>query len=114
MNAKKLRSIIYTISISLVLFSILSIILCINNGNSKTSEIEFEPECGEFYEFEYAQSESKQILFSGDLEHYIDAYEKNDTNEMNKTFDSLKSAQIEDTDISEIVPRSSFITLVWK
>lgn len=113
MEAKKRCSLICTISI-LVLLVIVSIILCAYFGNRNASKLEFEPKCGEFQEVEYAPRGLQQIPFADELEHYFDAYKRNDTDEMAKTLDSLKSIQTDDADMFEIVARNGVKTLVCK
>lgn len=111
METKKLWSLICKISI-LVLVVILAIVLCVKIKTSATSKTEFEPKCGEFYEVEYARSGSEQMPFAEEFRHYLDAYKINDTDEMEKTLNSMKSVQIDDTDMLEAVTRIDVKTLV--
>lgn len=112
MEAKKLCSLICTILI-LVSVTILSIRLC-GSVRSSSSNIDFEPECGELHEIGYARSGSQRISFANEWKYYLDAYKRNDTDEMEKTLDFLKSVQIEETDVFEAVARKRVKTLVMK
>lgn len=113
MEAKKLRSLICTISIlvSVTILAIALIKLCVK---IRSSNIDFESECGELYKIGYARSGSEQIPFANEWEYYLDAYKRNDTDEMEKILGFLKSVQTEETDVFETGARMVVKTLVMK
>lgn len=115
MEVKKLYSVICTVLILVLVFIVCLFGLCVYFGIRKASKLEFEPKCGEFYEVEYAERGLQEIPFADELEHYFDAYKRNDTDEMAKTLDSLKSMQTDvDTDMLETADRFGVNTLVCK